>query len=266
MAKGLFATCLLLLSLPLCAAERVVSLAPSMSEIMLELGAEERLVGVLDSGERPPGLEHVASVGRHEAVGVESLLALKPDLLLLWPNSVTEAQLEQLRGFGIPIYVGEPRDLSELAEQFAEIGERVGRAERGRELRQRFRDGMARLRDRYRRDTPLPVFYQIWPEPLYTIGGQQIIGEALAVCGARNVFADLQLPAPQVNVEAVLGREPEVILGGSAAELAHWRAWPQLPAVRRGQLWALPDKGLERPSFQMLAATEKLCALLGSAR
>ena len=94
----------------------------------------------------------------------------------------------------------------------------------------------------------------------------RIIGAALEVCGARNVFADLQLPAPQVNVEAVLGRAPEVILAGSQAELQHWRAWPQLPAVQRQQLWTVPDKGLERPSFQMLKSTERLCDVLARAR
>ena len=266
MAKRLFAACLLLLSLPLGAAERVISLAPSMSEIMLELGAEQRLVGLLDGGERPLALRHLPSVGRYGQVELETLLALHPDLLLLWPDSVPAAQREQLKSFGIPLYIGEPRDLEQLAEQFAEIGERVGHAERGRQLRRQFHDGLASLRQRYRRESPLPVFYQVWHEPLYTIGGRQIIGAALEVCGARNVFADLQLPAPQVNVEAVLVRAPDVILAGSQAELQHWRAWPQLPAVQRQQLWTVPDKGLERPSFQMLKSTERLCEVLARAR
>jgi vitamin B12 transport system substrate-binding protein len=257
---------LLALSLPLAAAERVVSLAPSMSEIMLELGAETRLVGVLDGGERPAALKHLPSVGHYGQVELETLLALRPDLILLWPDSVPAAQREQLKSFGIPLYVGEPHDLEQLAEQFAEVGRQVGVDARGRQLRDAFRAGLSRLRQRYRRESPLPVFYQVWHEPLYTIGGRQIIGDALNVCGARNVFAELQLPAPQVNVEAVLARAPEVILAGSDAELRHWRAWPQLPAVRLEQLWTVPDKGLERPSFQMLAAIEKLCAVLAKAR
>ncbi|WP_225580579.1 cobalamin-binding protein [Pseudomonas sp. PDM16] len=266
MAKRFLVACLLVLSLPLGAAERVVSLAPSMSEIMLELGAGERLVGVLDGGERPAALAHLPSVGRYGQVELETLLALRPDLLLLWPDSVPEAQREQLKSFGIPLYVGEPHELQQLAEQFAEIGQQVGVEARGRQLRDEFSARLAGLRQRYRRESPLPVFYQVWHEPLYTIGGRQIIGDALEVCGAHNVFADQRLPAPQVNVEAVLQRSPEVILAGSEGELQHWRAWPQIPAVRFGQLWTVPDKGLERPSFQMLAATEKLCALLVNAR
>lgn len=264
--RALLAACLLALSPALTAAERVVSLAPSMSEIMLELGAERRLVGLLDGGPRPPELAGVPSVGRYGQVELETLLALKPDLLLLWPGSVPEAQQAQLRSFGMPLYVGEPHDLQALAEQFVEVGRLVGAEARGRELRDRFTMRLAELQQRYRRDPPLAVFYQVWNEPLYTLGGRQIVSDALRVCGARNVFADLQLPAPQVNVEAVLGRAPEVILAGSDAELQRWQAWPQLPAVRLGQLWSVPDKGLERPSFQMLAATEQLCELLAKAR
>lgn len=257
---------LLLASLPLAAAERVVSLAPSMSEIILELGARERLVGMFVDPQRSAALADVPSVGRFGSLNLEALLSLRPDLVLMSPGSLSETQRRQLQDLGLPIYLGEPHDLAQLAEQFAEIGERVGRAERGRELRQQFLGGMQALRDRYQRERPLALFYQIWHQPLYTIGRGQIIGDALTVCGARNVFDELDLPAPQINVEVVLARAPQVILGGSGAELQHWQAWPQLPAVRLGQVWSVPDKGIERPSFQMLAATAKLCELLAKAR
>lgn len=264
--RALLAACLLLACAPLVAAQRVVSLAPSMSEIMLELGATDRLVGMLDGGERPSGLAQVPSVGRFGTLELETLLSLDADLILVTPGSLPDAQQHQLQELGLQYYLGEPRSLEQLAEQFAEIGARVGKAERGRELRARFLAGLDGLRARYRRQVPVPVFYQIWHQPLYTIGTRQLIGEALALCGARNVFDDLSLPAPQVSVEAVLAREPQVILGGSGAELQHWQAWPQLPAVRLRQVWTVPDKGLERPSFQMLAATERLCKLLAGAR
>ncbi|WP_374324495.1 cobalamin-binding protein [Aquipseudomonas alcaligenes] len=264
--RAVLGLCLLALSLPLAAAQRVVSLAPSMTEIILELGAERRLVGLLDDDRRPAELAAVPSVGGFDKLELETLLSLRPDLILLAPGSLPDPQLRQLRDLGMPLYLGDPRDLAALAEQFAEIGALVGRAERGRELRARFRDGMAELRVRYHRERPLAVFYQVWHQPLYTIGSGQILGEALEVCGAHNLFADVNLPAPQVSVESVLARAPEVILGGSGAELGHWHAWPQLPAVRLGQLWTVPDKGIERPSFQMLGATEKLCETLAAAR
>ncbi|TBU81053.1 cobalamin-binding protein [Pseudomonas daroniae] len=250
----------------LSAAERVVSLAPSLSEIVLELDSADLLVGVLDGGERPAALAHLPSVGRYGQLEMETLLALQPDLVLLWPGSVSATQREQLQRFGIPLLVLEPHSLHELAHQFVQIGEHLGRAEVGQRLHERFVAGLDELRDRYRRERPVPVFYQVWDAPLYTVGGGQIISDALQVCGARNVFADLHLPAPQVSVEAVLQRDPAVIIAGDIRQLQAWRRWPQLTAVQREQLWGLPNKGLERASFQMLDATAKLCELLAPAR
>ncbi|MGY4531633.1 vitamin B12 transport system substrate-binding protein [Pseudomonas sp. TE3786] len=262
----LLACLLCLLAWPAAAQLRVVTLAPSLSEIMLELDAADLLVGVLDGGERPPALASVPSVGRYGQLEMESLLALKPDLLLLWPDSISSAQRQQLLGFGIPLYEAEPRSLAQLAEQFSAIGARVGRAERGQQRADDFRQRLSALRQRYKRSKPLPVFYQIWNSPLYTVGGGQIISDALSVCGAKNVFADLQLPAPQVSVEAVLQRDPHAIVAGDESQLKAWQAWPQLKAVSRHQLLVLPDKGLERPSLQMLDATERLCAALAPMR
>ncbi|GLK90447.1 helical backbone metal receptor [Pseudomonas turukhanskensis] len=263
----LLLACLLgLLAWPAAAQLRVVTLAPSLSEIMLELDAGDLLVGVLDGGERPQALAHLPSVGRYGQLEMEGLLALKPDLLLLWPDSISAAQRQQLIGFGIPLYEAEPHSLEQLAEQFAAIGVRVGRAEQGRMRAAEFGQRLAALKQRFHRSKPLPVFYQIWNSPLYTVGGGQIISDALGVCGARNVFADLSLPAPQVSIEAVLQRDPHVIVGGDQPQLDSWARWPQLKAVHRQQLLVLPDKGLERPSLQMLDATERLCAALAPMR
>ncbi|MBU1331454.1 MAG: cobalamin-binding protein [Gammaproteobacteria bacterium] len=259
--------CLLLCLIgPLAAAERVVSLAPSLSEIMLDLQADDLLVGVLDGGERPPALAHLPSVGRWGQLQMEALLALKPDLVLLWPSSVSATEREQLQRLGLELMVVEPGDLDSLAEQFALVGARVGRRADGERLRDTFRERVQQLRARYARARPLRVFYQVWDTPLYTLGGQQIVSDALKVCGAQNLFADLHLPAPQVSVEAVLQRDPEVLLAADARQLEAWRRWPQMAATAREQLWVLPDKGLERPSWQMLAATERLCEVLAGAR
>jgi len=264
--RGVLLALLLLQASSLLAAERVVSLAPSLSEIVLELGAADLLVGVLDGGDRPLALAHVPSVGHYGQLEMETLLALQPDLLLVWPGSVSAAQREQLQAFDIPMLLLEPHSLAELARQFLLIGERLGRPQAGRRLYDRFVAGLEALRTRYRRTEPLPVFYQVWDAPLYTVGGRQIISDALQVCGARNLFADLNLPAPQVSVEAVLQRDPALIIAADARQLQSWQRWPQLRAVKNEQLVVLPDKGLERPSFQMLAATARLCELLAPAR
>ena len=253
------AVLLLAVSSETLAALRVVSLAPSLSEIVVELDSADLLVGALDAGDRPSAIRDVPSVGRYGQLDLERLLSLKPDLLLLWPGSVGAAQRDQLKHLNIPTFVAEPHSFEQLTTQIEAIAVQLGRPERGVELATGLRHRLVELRQRYRRETPLRVFYQVWDKPLYTVGGGQIISDALEVCGARNVFADMTLPAPQVSIEAVLQRDPEVILAGDQLQLEAWNAWPQLTAVKHRQLLLVTDKGLERPSGQMVEATARLC-------
>lgn len=259
MMRYWLAVLLLAVSAQALAVERVVSLAPSLSEIVLELGAADLLVGVLDGGERPAALAQVPSVGQYGQLNMERLLSLEPDLILLWPGSVGPAQREQLQRLNIPVYVAEPHSLEQLTSQIQAIAQQVGREEAGRQLAAQLRQRLAELRQRYQRAEPLRVFYQVWNQPLYTVGGGQIISDALSVCGARNVFDDLKLPAPQVSIESVLQRNPQLILAADQVQLDAWKAWPQIAAVAEGRLQIVPDKGLERPSGQMIEAIAKLC-------
>ena len=252
---------LLATSVSALAATRVVSLSPSLSEMVVALGAADWLVGRLEAGEPLPELADVPSVGRYGQLDMERLLSLQPDLLLLWPASVGVAQREQLSRLNIPTYIAEPKSLEQLAGQVQALAVALNRPERGRELATQLRQRLTELREKYRRDKPLRVFYQVWDQPLYTIGGQ-IISDALEVCGASNVFADLKLPAPQVSVESVLQRNPQVIIASTQAQLDAWKAWPQIDAVKQGRLLLLSDKGLERPSGQMIEATATLCQQL----
>ncbi|MBM1205851.1 cobalamin-binding protein [Pseudomonas fragi] len=258
------AALLLTVSMHSLAASRVVSLSPALSEMVVELGSADLLVGRLEAGEPLPELASVPSVGRYGQLDMERLVSLQPDLLLLWPGSVGAAQREQLRRLNIPTYTAEPASLDQLADQVEALAMALNRPERGQALAAQLRQRLAQLREQYRRDPPLRAFYQVWDQPLYTLGGGQIISDALAVCGASNVFDDLTLPAPQVSIEAVLQRNPEVIIASTQVQLDAWKAWPQLDAVKHGRLLLLVDKGLERPSGQMLEATAKLCEQLAS--
>lgn len=260
--RWLLACLLLVPTLSPIAAERVISLAPSLTEIVIELDAADLLVGVLDGGDRPSRVAGVPSVGRYGQLEMERLLSLRPDLLLLWPGSVSAAQRDQLQRLNIPTFTAEPHTLDQLAEQIHQIGVRLGNAERGHQVAQNLRQRLADLRKRYHRDVPISVFYQVWDQPLYTVGGGQIISDALSICGARNVFSDLTAPAPQVSLEAVLQRNPEVVIAGSASQLNLWAAWPSLNARRL----VVPDKGIERPSGQMIEAVAKLCEVISPDR
>ena len=130
---------------------------------------------------------------------------------------------------------------------------------------------LAALDSRYRSRTPVRVLYQIWDRPIYTIGGRHVITDALTLCGAVNIFADLSTAAPAVTREAAVLRNPELILAsappGPADEwLAEWRKFPALAAVRDGQLVSHVDERIDRMGPSVIAATGNLCAVIDKAR
>ena len=130
------------------------------------------------------------------------------------------------------------------------------------------------LRDRYRDTTTLSVFYQISWQPLFTISKQHVIGEAIEICGGRNVFAELTDLSPAISLEAVLDSAPQVIIasqfdsgkGQGATELSGWSKWTNIPAVRDGNLFLLSADQMARPSTRILSGIRVLCQSLDQAR
>lgn len=255
-----FCSLILLLWLaPASAAERVISLAPSLTEIMQDLQAEHYLVGVLDAGPLAKELESVAKVGSLGQLNIERLLELQPDLLLNWPGSINPRQLQQVQQLDIPIYQAQAKTLRELARQFTEIGALVNATQRGKQLTAQAHQQLDSLEQRYQRKKPIRVFYQLWDKPMYTLGGGQIISDALSYCGAENIFAQLPVLAPQVNLESVLASKPDLIV------ITHDQLRDSWPEAVKIPMITVPDDGLERPSWQMFSALEKLCQVIDEA-
>ncbi|MCJ8170188.1 cobalamin-binding protein [Atopomonas sediminilitoris] len=251
------------------APQRVISLSPSTADMVVELGAGEQLLAMIDAGPRPAALQHAISLGRYTEVSFEQVLALKPDLVLIWDGGETPRLLEQLSSAGIALWVAQPTTLDDIPRLLIELGDLLGRQKRAQWLAADFTQRQRVLVTRYQRTQPLRVFYQVWHQPLYTLGGPQPVSDALQVCGGQNVFAQLRQPAPVVSVEAVLAANPDVIIMGAddtRLQRAQWMAYPQLAAAQKQQVLLLDATQLERPSYQMIAAVERLCEVLSHAQ
>ena len=150
---------------------------------------------------------------------MERVVALKPDLLIVWQSGNTARQLEQLRKLGIPVFYSEPRKLDDVADQPGPLrpaARHRGRCAAGRGgLPRRDRRAGARATASVR---TVRVFYQVWDKPLYTLSGDHIVSDAIRLCGGENIFAALQVKAPSVSIEAVLQANPEAIIGGEQHE------------------------------------------------
>lgn len=244
---------------------RIVSLAPSLTDTVIDLDAANLLVGMSDlDRQRLPQYNYISSIGNFGSYSIEKIISLQPDLILAWPSSLTPSQQQQLTSLGYKIVISDPQTIDTLATEVIHLGKQIGREEQGKTLSQRIQLEVSQLRQHYARPTPITVFYQVWDKPIYTIGKHQMISDALQVCGARNIFDDIDLPSPQVSLESVLARNPQIIISSNPTILDAWKKWTQLSAVKNNKLLIFDNEEIARPSFTMLEATKELCQLLNN--
>lgn len=252
-------------------AQRIVSLAPHLTEMAYAAGAGSQLVAVVEFSDYPAAARQLPRIGDSFRIDYERLAGLQPDLILAWRSGNPAAVITRLRELGYRVEAFMPRQLDDVADHLQRIGDLAGTTAQASEAAADFRRRLQSLRERYRDAQPVSVFYQVSAQPLMTASDEHFIGQVVKLCGGQNIFADSPQLVPVVSLEAVLDREPAVILAGSGADeddagLGHWERWSALPAVRNDQLYAVPADFLSRAGPRLLAGAEAVCTALDAAR
>ncbi|MDQ1815304.1 cobalamin-binding protein [Massilia sp. CCM 9210] len=252
-------------------AQRIVSMAPHVTELLFAAGGGARIVGAMSYSDYPPAARTIPLVGDNSQIDMERVLALKPDLLVVWQSGNTARQLEQLRQLGIPMFYSEPARMDQVAGSMLRFGQLLGTGTVAQAAAAAFRARIAALEARYGKRPPVKVFYQVWEKPLYTLNGQHVASDAIRLCGGENIFAALAVKAPSVGVEAVLQANPEAIVGSApydASEqgLAIWAPYTTLLAVQKGNLFTLDGELLTRAGPRLPDGAAILCEKLELAR
>lgn len=253
-------------------AQRVIALAPHLVEILFAVDAGDRVVGTVRHADYPLAASELPVVGDAAGISFESVIGLRPDLIVNWRSGVSPMVIARLASMGLPVYQSEPRNLEDVAENIRELAMLVGRAQFGKQLAEQYLQRLQSMRAQRTGARQVAVFYQVWTAPLMTIGSGQILNQAISVCGGRNIFADLPVPAPQVSVEAVLNRNPEVILYGQSPE-AHgdawqgsWQKFASLAAVRGDHLYSINADLVSRPGPRLLDGVAEICNVVDQVR
>jgi cobalamin transport system substrate-binding protein len=242
---------------------RIVSLAPSSTEIVYALGASARLVGVDQFSDFPPAARSLPRVGSDLSPSVERILALKPDLVLLSTSANTRELAADLRRLGVRVIVSSGDDLSEVFDAIVQIGSALDLDGRGliAQLRAR-RDAVEKRVAGLPRPRTLVV---VWTDPLSIAGGKSFVDGAIGSAGGDDVAADSAQPYPQYSVERLLARAPEVIVVGSHGDtppLGPLLAHPSLPAVRDHRVYRIDQDLLFRPGPRLVDGIETLSRIL----
>ena len=240
-------------------ATRIVSLAPHLTELVYAAGAGASMVGAVEYSDYPAAARELPRVGGDTTVSMEAVLALKPDLIVAWPNPGSVRIIERLGELGLPVFRSEPRELEDIATTIERLGALGGTPKEAQGAARAFRARKAELERRYANRAKVRVFYQVWNRPLLTVNGDHVISKVIRLCGGENVFASLPLIAPEIDAEALLRAKPEVVIASNpAAERPQW-----LPNAR---FYVVPAELIQRHTPRLLEGAERVCRALDETR
>ena len=252
-------------------AQRIIALAPSITELAYTAGAGGRLVGVARHSDYPAAAQHLAQIGDASRIDLERVLSLQSDLVIGWRSGNHAADIERLEQLGFTVYVAEPSALAAIPELLRTIGALAGTGAAARTAADEFERGITALRERYGARTRVRVFYEIWHQPLMTVNGRHMINDVIRLCGGANVFASVHNLTPVVSLESVIAAQPEVVLGGSSATTpeefaAQWRSYEGFVRLRNVRAMFVDPDHIQRQTPRILRGAEVVCRHLDAVR
>jgi iron complex transport system substrate-binding protein len=247
--------------------ERVISLAPNLTEIIYAIGAGDRLVGNTTYCDYPEQAKSVQKVGDTLQPNIERILALRPNLIFISTSSQLEAFARQLSDHGIPVYVSDPHDLEGVIHSIENIAKLLNREQQAGELVSKLRERMTTVEAAVKNRKPVTVFYQLSAEPLYTAGRQAFVTDLIKRAGGQSVTADVAEAWPRYSEESAVAAKPEAIIlptggsmGGANADVAE--GLRKSPAVLEGRVIKIDGDLLVRPGPRAIDGLEQLAHAL----
>ena len=246
-------------------ARRVISLAPHITELIYSLGAEKQIVGTVKYSDYPSEASTLPRIGDAFSLNIESVLALKPDLIIAWHTGGNNRPIERLRSLGLPVYTNEAKSLAGIGEAIIDIATLLDKNERGFALQQEFVTALENSRV-VKKSSPV-IFFQISDQELYTVSSEHLIGQAINHCGGKNLFSDISPNVSQVNQEMILANQPDVIVvtqrpGSESAWVKTWRGF----TGTQYQVDTIDPDLISRPSLRMLDGIKAICEIVNGAR
>ncbi|AIV04528.1 vitamin B12 ABC transporter substrate-binding protein BtuF [Vibrio harveyi] len=249
--------------------QRVISLAPHATEIAYAAGLGDKLIAVSEMSDYPEQAKDLEKVSNYQGIKLERIIALQPDLVIAWPAGNPAKELDKLKQFGIPIYYSTTGTLEDIAKNIEQLSQYSEKPEVGRKAAEDFRAQLEALKEKYNTEDKVSYFYQLSEKPLITVAGKNWPSEVFTFCGGKNIFAKGSAPYPQVSIEQVITRQPEVLFTSRHAMSndGMWAEWKSdIPALKNGHVWSLNSDWINRPTPRTLNAITEVCEHFESVR
>ena len=251
-------------------AKRIISLAPHVTELLYAAGASDQVVGVVNYSDYPEQAKRIQQIGSSNKFDLETIVSAKPDLIVAWKSGNPDEQVNELIKLGLTVYYSEPRHLDDVASNIERLGKLLATTVTANKVAQEYTSELNRLRNEYKERKKISVFYQVWNRPILTINGRHLISSVIDLCGGENIFSDIETFVPQVNIEAIIEKDPQVIVIGMNEErkdwLDEWQQWKGLSAVKNNHVYPINADLIVRHTPRILIGAGQLCGFLDRLR
>jgi vitamin B12 transport system substrate-binding protein len=255
---------LMLLALPaLAKPQRIIALAPHITELLFVVGAGEQVVAVSDYSDYPLAAQALPRIASYASINLEAVLALQPDLVIAWRSGNPAADIARLQQLGIKVAFSDPLTLDDIGAELRLIGQLSGYADQGEQQALQFEQQLAQLRQQYQHKTPVTAFFAMGTAPLTTIANRAWPQQILQLCAVNNPFVNAKGDYPQVGIEQVIQAQPDVIIQPVAekvlADFSYWQPFSALPAVKKNQYLSVNADFIYRTTPRTLLGITQLC-------
>lgn len=248
------------------AAKTIITLSPHLAELVFAAGAGDQLLATVEYSNYPAGAASLPRVGDAFRLDLEQIMNLQPDLVIAWQSGNSALAIGRLQDLGLATWIIEIKQPGEIASILEQLGKASGQTRTANLAAEQVRQRLREISQEGMGKSSVPYFYQVSARPLFTLNGEHLVSQSLALCGGENVFADESVIAPQISQESVIVRNPEVMFAaaieGQANPLADWLDWPNIRAVKHGRMYLLPADEISRATPRMLDAVATACKLL----
>lgn len=251
-------------------AKRVISLSPHATELLFAAGATDQVIATVSYSDYPEQAKKIQRIGSNQKLDFESIITLKPDLIIAWKSGVSDDQLKHLKQLGLTLFYSEPKLFDDVAKNIINFGKLLGTGDIAEIKARQFLISLKQLQEKYQNRSVVDVFYQVWNQPLMTINGDHMINSVIEFCGGRNIFKNLAIRAPRVNIESVLVKNPDAIIIGISQGredwVYEWSKWKDLKAVKNNHVFTVDADYIVRQGTRVLKGIASVCDSLESVR
>ncbi|PCI72790.1 MAG: cobalamin-binding protein [Gammaproteobacteria bacterium] len=250
---------------------RIITLSPHAVEMLYSIGAGDLIVATVEYSDFPKEALKIPRIGNYTGIQIEKVLALEPDVVIAWKSGNKSNDLQKLESLGLNIHYTHAKSMSDISHEIRRLGDLLGKQAQALVVTNKLNKRYKEIKNTYKDKKLVSVFYQLWHEPLQSVGETGWIASLIKDCGGLNLFNKVKTAYPAVSMETVLVKNPKVIIiphhsGSIGAKREIWKQWSSIDAVKNNRIYTLNGDLLHRFTPRAVDGLEQLCQRIDEAR